>query len=199
MMHTGILPKLSCTTYSLRVLATLQTTIDRLWLELAKFGVVGLVSFVIDLGGFNLLVAGPMAHKVTTAKLLSGGVATVVAWLGNRYWTFRHRRNRPVHHELALFFIVNAIALVVSAGWVALAHYAFHATGALALNFAAFVGIGLGTLFRFWTYRRFVFANEPEVAGTDAANRVDSGTSAQVATQETQVALEDRNNAKTAG
>lgn len=167
------------------VLTTLRTTIDRLWLELAKFGVVGLVSFVIDLGGFNLLVAGPMAHKVTTAKLLSGGAATVVAWVGNRYWTFRHRRNRPVHHELALFFVVNAIALAISAGWVAIAHYAFNARGALALNFAAFVGIGLGTLFRFWTYRRYVFANDPEVTGEDV------GGPAQLA--------EDRNSANTAG
>lgn len=165
-MHGHMLLNLSCTPYSPRVLAPLRTTFDRLWLELAKFGLVGLVSFVIDLGGFNLLVAGPLAHKVTTAKLISGGVATVVAWVGNRYWTFRHRRNRPVHHEVALFFIVNAIALALSAATVALAHYGFNAKGALALNFAAFVGIGLGTLFRFWTYRRFVFTNEPDVAGS---------------------------------
>ncbi len=165
-MHGHMLLTLSWTPYSPRVLASLRTTFDRLWLELAKFGLVGLVSFVIDLGGFNLLVAGPLDHKVTTAKLISGGVATVVAWVGNRYWTFRHRRNRPVHHEVALFFIVNAIALALSAATVALAHYAFNAKGALALNFAAFVGIGLGTLFRFWTYRRFVFTNEPDVTGS---------------------------------
>lgn len=172
------------------MLATFRTTFDRLWLELAKFGLVGLVSFVIDLGGFNLLVAGPMDHKITTAKLLSGGVATVVAWIGNRYWTFRHRRNRPVHHEVALFFVVNAIALVVSTGWVALAHYVFHARGTLSLNFAAFVGIGLGTLFRFWAYRRFVFTNEPDVTGMDPD---------EPAGVPSQPGLEDRNNAKTAG
>ncbi|GAB3578408.1 GtrA family protein [Calidifontibacter terrae] len=132
----------------------------RIWHEVAKFGAVGLISFVVDMGGFNLLVTGPMAGKVTTAKIVSGAVATAVAWVGNRYWTFRHRRNRPVHHEIALFFLVNGIALGISAVWVAFSHYVLHLEGTLWLNINAFIGIGLGTLFRFWTYRTFVFAPE---------------------------------------
>ncbi|NHN54212.1 GtrA family protein [Calidifontibacter sp. DB0510] len=137
------------------------------WRELAKFGIVGAIAFVVDMGGFNLLVSGPLAHKVTTAKIASGLAGTVVAWLGNRYWTFRHRRGRPVQHEVALFFLVNGIALAISAGWVAFAHYALHATGTAMLNLHALIGIGLGTIFRFWTYQKFVFAHEP-VAGPPA-------------------------------
>ncbi|WP_246136567.1 GtrA family protein [Leekyejoonella antrihumi] len=146
----------------------LRRTVSVLWRELVKFGIIGVVSFVIDLGGFNWLVSGSLEHKVTTAKIISGGVATVFSWVGNRFWTFRHRHNRPVHHEAALFFAVNGVALAMSAGWVAFAHYLLNAQGALWLNINAFIGIALGTLFRFWTYRRFVFVNEdltePEVA-----------------------------------
>ena len=100
----------------------LTSAFSLLWRELAKFGVIGVLNFVIDLGLFNLLVGGPLAHKITTAKFVSGGVATVFAWIGNRFWTFRDRRNRPVHHEVALFFLVNGIALLITTAWVAFAH-----------------------------------------------------------------------------
>lgn len=139
----------------------LRGAIGVLWREMAKFGIVGAICLVIDMGGFNVLVDGPLANKVTTAKIVSGAVATLVAWIGNRYWTFRHRRNRPVAHEVVLFFIVNGIALAIAAGWLALMHYGFHLDSRLDNNINAFIGIALGTLFRFWTYRQFVFANEP--------------------------------------
>ncbi len=42
-----------------------------------------------------------------------------------------------------------------------ISHYGLGFTSTLADNVATVVGIGLGTLFRFWTYRKFVFAGEP--------------------------------------
>jgi putative flippase GtrA len=132
-----------------------------LWRELAKFGVIGVINIVIDLGLYNVLIDGPMPTKVTAAKIVSGTVATLFAWVGNRYWTFRHRRNRPVHHEVALFFGVNGIALAVSVLWVAFAHYVLGLEGKFWLNFNAVFGIGLGTIIRFWAYKQFVFKNEP--------------------------------------
>ncbi|WP_245988517.1 GtrA family protein [Flexivirga caeni] len=132
-----------------------------LWRELAKFGVVGVVNIVIDMGLYNVLIDGPMQGKITAAKVVSGAVATAFAWVGNRYWTFRHRRNRPVHHEILLFFVVNGIALGLSAIWVAFAHYSLGLEGKLWLNVNAIIGIGWGTIFRFWAYKKFVFRNEP--------------------------------------
>ncbi|TWE12091.1 GtrA family protein [Rudaeicoccus suwonensis] len=180
--------------------------ITRLWRELAKFGVVGALSMVIDLGGFNWLVDGPMAGKITTAKFISGTVAMAFAWVGNRYWTFRHRRNRPVHHEAALFFIVGGIALVISTAWVAFAHYGLHMHGKFWLNFNAFFGIGLGTLFRFWSYKKFVFANEPvqdEAAAEALLDPLEHGhTTARdhrLGNPESTASPSDRNSANTAG
>ncbi|MBT9257936.1 GtrA family protein [Phycicoccus sp. MAQZ13P-2] len=126
-----------------------------------KFGVVGAVAFVIDLGGANLLWHTVLADKITTAKIISGAVATLFAWIGNRQWTFRHRRSRPVHHEVALFFGVNLVALGISAVILAFSHYGLGFESRLADNVATVVGIGLGTLFRFWAYRRLVFSHEP--------------------------------------
>lgn len=157
-----------------------DTLVQRLWREVAKFGIVGAISFVVDMGLFNLLVAGPMESKITTAKIVSGAVATGIAWIGNRFWTFRHRRNRPVHHEVALFFLVNGIALGISALWIAFTHYVLHLDGPFWLNVNAFIGIGLGTLFRFWTYRRFVFVTELAEDEQDPALSLAEGDSTRV-------------------
>lgn len=142
------------------LLQRFRVVAEVLWRELAKFGTIGAIAFVVDIGGFNLLFYGPLTGKLTTAKLISGAIATLLAWVGNRCWTFRHRRNRPAHHELVLFFAVNGIGLVISAGCLAFTHYVLGMDSRLAVNVNTVIGIGIATLFRFWAYRQFVFAAE---------------------------------------
>ena len=144
-----------------RLVQRARDAMDVIYREMIKFGVVGALAFVIDLGLPNLLWHTVLSDKVTTAKIISGAVATLFSWVGNRQWTFRHRRSRPAHHEVALFFGVNLVALGISALTLYLSHYGLGLTSILADNVATIVGIGFGTLFRFWAYRRFVFAGEP--------------------------------------
>ena len=144
-----------------RLVQRARGALDVIYREMIKFGVVGLLAFVIDLGLANLLWQTVLSDKVTTAKIISGAVATLFSWVGNRQWTFRHRRSRPAHHEVVLFFGVNLVALGISAVTLYLSHYGLGLTSILADNVATIVGIGFGTLFRFWAYRRFVFAGEP--------------------------------------
>ncbi len=134
--------------------------VDVFWRELAKFGVVGAIGFVIDFGGFNLLFYGPLAGHLTTSKVISGSVATVTAWVGNRLWTFRHRRSRPAHSEALLFFGVNVIGLVIATGYLNATHDLLHMQSRGAVNLNTVTGIGLATIFRFWAYRQVVFAGE---------------------------------------
>ncbi len=145
---------------------------DVLYREVLKFGIVGVVSFVVDMGIFNLLLrtvwhdtaqVGPLSAAVA-ATSVSTAVSSAVAWVGNRTWTFRHRRNRPLHHEAALFMGTNGVALVIGALCVAFSNKVLGLEGNVAAaNIAKLVGIALGTLFRFWAYRRYVFAGEPLV------------------------------------
>jgi putative flippase GtrA len=139
----------------------LRGAIDVLYREMIKFGVVGAVAFVVDIGVFNLLRSTVLEEKPTTATVISAAIATAVAWIGNRTWTFRHRRSRPVHHEALLFALTNGVALLIQAGCIAFSNYVLDLQSLLADNAAKITGIALGTLFRFWAYRTFVFSREP--------------------------------------
>ncbi|AIF41730.1 MULTISPECIES: GtrA family protein [Dermacoccus] len=141
---------------------TASSPLAAFWRELSTFGIIGVLNIFIDMGLYNWLRAGPLDGKVTTAKIISGAVATVFAWVGNRYWTFRHRENRPLHHEVVLFFAVNGVALAATSAWVAFAHYVLGARGALWENVHALIGIGIGTILRFVAYRTIVFGAAAE-------------------------------------
>lgn len=147
-------------TASLPVLDRLRGAIDVVYREILKFGIIGGCAFVIDVGVMNLLRHTVLEDKPSTAKVISATLATLFAWAGNRTWTFRHRRSRPMHHEVALFFVTNIIAMVIGVGSIAFSHYVLDLTSLFADNVANIVGIGLGTIFRFWAYRQYVFHNE---------------------------------------
>jgi putative flippase GtrA len=141
-------------------------------LELLRFGSVGAVAFVVDVGLFNLLRYGPgelLEHKPLTAKVASVVVATVLSWVGNRYWTFAERRTAQRSRELVVFSIVNLGGMAIAVGCLALSHYVLGLTSALADNISAnVVGLALGTAFRYLAYRRLVFTAAPLATTTTA-------------------------------
>ena len=71
--------------------------------------------------------------------------------------------------EYILFFALNGIAMVIALSCLWLSHYALGLDSPIADNISAnVIGLGLGTLFRFWSYRKWVF---PEIPADDAADR----------------------------
>jgi len=134
--------------------------------EVARFLTVGGLGFVVDVGLFNLLRfeaglgdgQGVLYDKPITAKIISVVVATVVTYAGNRTWTWRHRERTGVMREYSLFFVFNGIAMAISVATLATSHYVLGFTSPLADNISAnVVGLSLGTAFRFFAYRRWVF------------------------------------------
>jgi putative flippase GtrA len=136
--------------------------------ELMKFGVVGSVAFLVNIGVFNLMLH--VTEKPLTSKTVSTVLATTVAYAGNRAWTFRKRSKSTVRREYALFFVLNAVGLGIALSCLAVSHYLLDLTSRLADNIAAnVVGLALGTAFRFWSYRRYVFPELlPEAAAPEA-------------------------------
>jgi putative flippase GtrA len=139
--------------------------------EMAKFGVVGGIGFVITEVGTNLL-------QIPLGWLIANTIATVVAacvtFAGNRYWTFQHRDRDSVGREYVVFFVLNAIGLGIQLSCLGFARYTLGTTDKLWLNVALFIGIVFGTLFRFCSYRTWVWRAVPpddaaEVAGLASA------------------------------
>lgn len=129
--------------------------------ELAKFGSVGAIAFVITFVLSNLLRStGPLkAFAVATV------VATTFAYFANRFWTFRHRERAGLGREYILFFVLNAIGLVISELFIGFTHYTLGLHDAISYNVALVIGTGVATLFRYWSYKRWVFLapTEPPV------------------------------------
>jgi putative flippase GtrA len=130
--------------------------------ELLAFAVVGGFGYLVDVGVFNLLryagEPGLLEHKPLTAKAISVATATIVTYVGNRYWTWRHRAWSSTHREFAMFVLLNLVGMAIALACLAASHYLLAMTGPVADNVSAnVVGLGLGTAFRFWAYRRWVF------------------------------------------
>jgi putative flippase GtrA len=134
--------------------------------ELIRFGSVGALAYVVDLGLFNLLRFGPggvLESRPLTAKVASVAAATLVAWVGNRYWTFSARKTASRGRELAGFALVNVGGLVIGVGCLAFSHYLLGLTSPLADNISAnVVGLCIGTVFRYFAYRHLVFTGAAE-------------------------------------
>ena len=146
-----------------------QSWVVGIWRELAKFGIVGLAALVIDIGLFNILRfaggEGPMFDRPISSKIISVAVATTFAYFGNRFWTFRQRGRSNMGREYLMFFGLNAVALLIAISCLWFSHYVMGWDSALADNISAnIVGLGLGTMFRFWSYRKFVFPAIPDDA-----------------------------------
>jgi putative flippase GtrA len=141
--------------------------IEHLVREVAKFGIVGGVNYVVtvlvDLAYLQIERNGHL-----TAYILGNVVATVVAYVGSRFWTYRDREGGGVR-EMVLFATINALAIVMQAGIVAVTFYVLHMTSKVENFLSEFVlAIGLGMAFRFFCYRTFIFPKAEPVPAADA-------------------------------
>ncbi|MEK2494138.1 GtrA family protein [Kitasatospora purpeofusca] len=131
--------------------------------EVVKFGIVGLTGVIVNAGVFwvCLKATGPI-------NSLSGYIATSVAigtnYLGYRYWLYRDRDAASRKREITLFLIFSGIGMLIENG---INGFSVHVLGydsptsqLIAKNV---IGLTAGTVFRFFSYRTWVFKALPEV------------------------------------
>ena len=144
---------------------------------------VGLVGSVVDLGGAAYL-HGAVGVGPMVSKGLSIIAATVLTYLGSRFWTFRHRMNQALLREGALFAALNVAGLAIAECVIAFVTYGLDMKGTLAYNAASLAGTGLGTVFRYFSYKKWVFlAGAPGAtvaAGEAAVSGIVGATKASV-------------------
>jgi putative flippase GtrA len=137
--------------------------------ELFKFVVVGGFCFVLDTLLANWFHFG-LGLGPTTSKTLSTVIATGVSYLGNRLWSFAHRVDDDRGHgqDMTVYAVINAVGLVITLVPVDVAHYLLGETSKVAFNVSQVLGTLVATVFRFWAYRRWVFAADPDLAERSA-------------------------------
>ncbi|EFV11834.1 GtrA family protein [Segniliparus rugosus] len=132
--------------------------------ELIKFAVVGATTFVFDMAIYYGLIFTALDTKHTTAKVVSGILATVLSYILNSEWSFKHRGGRQRHHEALLFFVISGIGVLLAAApiWVAhnlcgLAQDKSLRIGVIDFMLAYVIGNFLQMAFRFWALRKFAY------------------------------------------
>lgn len=162
--------------------------------EVVSFGLVGGTAFLVDSFVYLLLrrpewfevlgihMTSVFAEKPVFAKIISVAVATVVAWLGNRFFTYKDRTSRQssATKEFRDFAIINVLGLLIGAGCVFFSHYILGFQSVKADFIAGnVVGLILGTIFRFVAYRMWLFpeeSKEPAAPATPAWSSTDTGS-----------------------
>ncbi|MFG2025066.1 GtrA family protein [Streptomyces sp. NPDC048825] len=140
--------------------SAVRQRIDRLTREVAKFGAVGGMGLLVNLLVFNL-VRSATDLQVVRASVIATVVAIVSNYIGFRYFTYRDRDKSGRTKELSLFLLFSAIGLVIENGILFAATYGLGLDSPLQSNVFKFLGIGIATLFRFWSYRSWVFRTLP--------------------------------------
>jgi putative flippase GtrA len=176
-------------------LRRLAARFEHLIRELGKFGTVGGVAFAVDTAVYWTLLSRGM--ETLTAKALTTVVSASVAFLGNRFWTWRHRPRSGLRREYSLYFFFNLVGLGINWVILGISHYglghfwpAVFRTDLADLLVAQIFGTFAASLFRFWSYRRIVFrpvGAEPVARPDDSAQvapPVDTATALAAATEQ---------------
>ena len=77
-----------------------------------RFMTVGLIGAIVDFGVMNFL-----SHSLKTSLVVAGSISFVCAiisnFIWNRYWTYPDSRSRPISNQLAMFFLVNLVGVLI--------------------------------------------------------------------------------------
>ena len=146
---------------------SLTHRLRRLAPEVLAFGVIGAANTALYLA----ITYVTMPIGAVKATVIATVVTTTLAYVANRYWTYRHHTRSALRREYTLFFGFNLVGMIIQSGAVGAAKYGFHLNESdhkLPLMAITLVAAGVATVFRFWAYRTFVFL-KPPVDGHEAS------------------------------
>ena len=130
--------------------------------ELVRFIVIGGACFVLDIA-LAYVLRFRVGLGPTTSKTLSTVLATVISYVGNRLWSFRHRvaDGRTRGQDVTVYGGINVLGLIITLVPVDIFHYLLGLTSPTAFTVSGVIGTAVATVFRFWAYRRWVFTSAP--------------------------------------
>jgi putative flippase GtrA len=146
--------------------STLTDRLRRLAPEAIAFGVIGAGNTLL----YFAITWAALSIGAVKASVLATVITTTLAYFANRYWTYRHHTRTALRREYTLFFGFNLVGMFIQSGCIAIGKYGFGLTeehDELMFLAVTALGVVIGTLFRFWAYRTFVFL-KPPVDGHEA-------------------------------
>ncbi len=125
--------------------------------QILRFGVVGIIGFVADLGSFSLALqfVGPYP-----ARVLSFLGAVLCTWLLNRKFTFTPPQGRSKKQELASYFAAMCIGGAVNLAFFTVAMQ-FIESDPYGPHLSLAIGSIAGLFANFTSARLFVFRTAP--------------------------------------
>jgi putative flippase GtrA len=139
--------------------------------EIAKFGVVGAAAYVITVAISNFLRFGPTRLGPITSLGIAMIVAATFSYFANRHWTWRHKERQGLAREYSMFIALSVGGFVLTELPVGFSEYVLRLHSPLAYNISGnLIGTGLGTIWRFWSFKRWVFLEPEPEAREDAAH-----------------------------
>lgn len=132
----------------------------QLAVDAGRFGAVGVVCYVLDVALFNVLRVAPAGvfSEPLLAKTMGVALATVAAWLGTRYWTFRRHLRADPGREFVEFVLVAGAGYAINLLVLFFSHYVLGFRSLLADNISGnLLGAALGAVARFFLYRAWVY------------------------------------------
>ena len=143
-----------------RTPSALRTRIEQRWPMLVKqmsaFGVVGGVNFMVDLATYQVMYS-VLAQGALVSKVVSTAITSTLAYFMHRHWSFAHRARTGVRREYTLFILLSAASLLIGLVVIGAARYGLGQTDVVVLQIANIISIGVGVIFRFYAYKRWVF------------------------------------------
>jgi putative flippase GtrA len=139
----------------------------RLFTQVFRFGVVGLINTIVDLAILNFLIfvtrTGQSGAMFALFKTVAFVCAVFNSYLMNRSWTFARTPRKTSVLEGSQFMFVSVLGAVVNVGssWyvATYAHPAWSISPKWWPSFAALVGTAFSLGFNFIGYKFWVFAH----------------------------------------
>lgn len=130
--------------------------------QVAKFGLVGVLNTLIDLGVFNLLIFATGSVKgnpLVIFKVISFSAAVINSYIWNKNWVFEDRRSE--NRQFIQFLIVSLVSVAVAAGIIKVMTEYISPVGGLSqvqwANVAQLVTIVFSFVWNYLGYKFIVF------------------------------------------
>src|ERR1700759_1773037 len=99
----------------------LTERLRRLAPEALAFGVVGAGNTLL----YMLITWVALPIGAVKASIVATVITTTLAYLANRYWTYRNHTRTALRREYTLFFSFNLVGMVIQSGALAIGKYGF--------------------------------------------------------------------------